>query len=352
MPASRLLTGPVPASDQRTGAPPRPDWVAISRLMAGGGTAGRILPGDDPALGFTAPVPVLLVEPFEPLMAADPETGRTCDLQVELLVRRGFARFPLGAAPPRPLAGWRLRAAPGPQRALRPGTARRRAARRPHPRPGRGWPGRGGCALAVPASPRHGTPAVRLAEQPGLLHLQPGEHRPERLHQVDQLPVGQLVDIGVGQLAHRGTQALGDRRHVAGTHVLTLLPRGPPGQDSTASNDAKAAVVYCGPESAVGAPHRWVHAGAPLQRLGDVLRRLPPHRARQEQRLAVLPLAGRAVEEPRRRGDPELGHRRAGRCEAQLGVVGQVADNRDGRVSCHGYSSRTLIYEGYGATGM
>src|SRR6266540_1008008 len=258
MPASRLLTGPVPASDQRTGAPPRPDWVAISRLMAGGGTAGRILPGDDPALGFTAPVPVLLVEPFEPLMAADPETGRTCDLQVELLVRRGFARFPLGAAPPRPLAGWRLRAAPGPQRALRPGTARRRAARRPHPRPGRGWPGRGGCALAVPASPRHGTPAVRLAEQPGLLHLQPGEHRPERLHQVDQLPVGQLVDIGVGQLAHRGTQALGDRRHVAGTHVLTLLPRGPPGQDSTASNDAKAAVVYCGPESAVGAPHRWV----------------------------------------------------------------------------------------------
>jgi hypothetical protein len=112
MPASRLLTGPVPTSALQTGAPPRPDWVAISRLMAGGGTAGRILSGDDPALGFVAPAPVLLVEPFEPLMVADPETGRTCDLQVELLVRRGFGWFPLGAAPPRPLAGWRLRAAP------------------------------------------------------------------------------------------------------------------------------------------------------------------------------------------------------------------------------------------------
>src|SRR5690348_15691780 len=38
-------------------------------------------------------------------------------------------------------------------------------------------------------------------------------------------------------------------------------------------------------------PSRHDHARAALQRLGDVFRRLPPHRTRQEQRLAVFPLA-------------------------------------------------------------
>src|SRR5204863_2388824 len=38
-------------------------------------------------------------------------------------------------------------------------------------------------------------------------------------------------------------------------------------------------------------PTRDDHARTPLQRLGDILRRLPPHRTGQEQRVAVLPLA-------------------------------------------------------------
>ena len=48
--------------------------------------------------------------------------------------------------------------------------------------------------------------------------------------------------------------------------------------------------------------------------------------------------------------DPELCDRGPGRREAQLGIVGQVADDRDGGISCHGYSSRTLIYDGDPAT--
>src|SRR6478609_7835829 len=47
------------------------------------------------------------------------------------------------------------------------------------------------------------------------------------------------------------------------------------------------------------------HAHAPRQRLGDVLSRLAPDRAAQEQRLAVLPLVAVAVERARRRGDRE-----------------------------------------------
>src|SRR5260370_937616 len=44
---------------------------------------------------------------------------------------------------------------------------------------------------------------------------------------------------------------------------------------------------------------------AALQRLGDVLRRLPPYVAGQEEAVAVLPLVGRLVHEPGRRGDAE-----------------------------------------------
>src|SRR6266511_488041 len=82
-------------------------------------------------------------------------------------------------------------------------------------------------------------------------------------------------------------------------------------------------------------PARDDHARTPLQRLGDVLRRLPPHRTGQEQRLAVLPLTRRAVQGPGRRGDPELGDRGTRRGEAQFGIIGQVADDRDGGLSCH-----------------
>src|SRR6476659_11049250 len=72
-----------------------------------------------------------------------------------------------------------------------------------------------------------------------------------------------------------------------------------------------------------------------LQGLGDVLRRLPPHGAGEEQRLAVLPLVGLAVEGARRGGDPEVGHRGARGREAELRVVDQVADHGDLGVACH-----------------
>src|SRR5262245_42623775 len=43
------------------------------------------------------------------------------------------------------------------------------------------------------------------------------------------------------------------------------------------------------------------HAGPSLERLGDVLGRLAPDVALEEQRFAVLPFVGLPVEEPRRR---------------------------------------------------
>jgi hypothetical protein len=42
-----------------------------------------------------------------------------------------------------------------------------------------------------------------------------------------------------------------------------------------------------------------------------------------------------SVELPRRRGDAEVGDRRTGRREAQLGVIDQVADHGDDGVACH-----------------
>src|SRR6478735_1391142 len=80
------------------------------------------------------------------------------------------------------------------------------------------------------------------------------------------------------------------------------------------------------------------HAHAPLARLRDVLRRVAPHRAAHEQRLAVLPLIALAVELPRRRGHGEVRDRSPGRRETQLRVGGQVADDRDDGVACHAWA--------------
>src|SRR5690606_10562224 len=71
------------------------------------------------------------------------------------------------------------------------------------------------------------------------------------------------------------------------------------------------------------------------ERLGDVLRRLPPHRAAHEQRLAVLPLVGLPVERPRRRGHGEARDGRTGGGEAQLGVSREVAHHGDDGLACH-----------------
>src|ERR1043165_9091883 len=69
--------------------------------------------------------------------------------------------------------------------------------------------------------------------------------------------------------------------------------------------------------------------------LGDVLGGLPPHRAGEEEGVAVLPLAGLLVVDPRGGGDAELGDGGPGRGEAQLGIVDQVADDGDDGLSSH-----------------
>ena len=76
-------------------------------------------------------------------------------------------------------------------------------------------------------------------------------------------------------------------------------------------------------------------AHAALQRLGDVLRRLAPHRAGEEQRIAVLPLVALLVERAGRRRDPEVRHRGTRGGEAELRVVDEVADDGDDRLACH-----------------
>src|SRR6185312_15395056 len=82
------------------------------------------------------------------------------------------------------------------------------------------------------------------------------------------------------------------------------------------------------------AGHHHPHAAG--ERLGHVLGRLAPHVAAHEQRLAVLPLAGLAVEVAGRRGDGEVGDRGPRRGEPQLGVGGEVADDGDDGFACHG----------------
>src|SRR5690606_28379185 len=72
------------------------------------------------------------------------------------------------------------------------------------------------------------------------------------------------------------------------------------------------------------------------ERLRHVLRRLTPDGAGEEQRLAVPPLVGLPVERTRRGRDAEPRDGRTGRGEAQLGVVDQVADDRDDGLACHG----------------
>ncbi|NJC72667.1 hypothetical protein HC031_23530 [Planosporangium thailandense] len=135
MPRTKLLTARAlhrtrPASPSSGAGPsvppsvPQPSaWDDISHLMAAGDPLGRALLGDDPALGPAGdPVPrcigrrrpgrtpaaFLLIEPAEPLMIRHPATGRTDDLQVELLLLRGFRRFLPGAAIPAAPPGWAL----------------------------------------------------------------------------------------------------------------------------------------------------------------------------------------------------------------------------------------------------
>src|SRR5579859_1513727 len=76
------------------------------------------------------------------------------------------------------------------------------------------------------------------------------------------------------------------------------------------------------------------HPHPPGQRLGHVLRRLPPHIARQEQRITVLPLTGRVITEPRRGRHPEPRHRLTRRGKTQLRIIDKIPRDRDRGVAC------------------
>src|SRR5215475_4361961 len=92
-------------------------------------------------------------------------------------------------------------------------------------------------------------------------------------------------------------------------------------------------------------------AHAPLQALRDVLRRLPPDVAAQEEAVAVLPLAGGVVAEARRGGHPEGGDRLARGGVAQFGVADQVADDRDlGVTDGHWFLLLLVVLFAAGAT--
>src|SRR5215510_298470 len=79
-------------------------------------------------------------------------------------------------------------------------------------------------------------------------------------------------------------------------------------------------------------------AHALLERLGDVLGRLAPHRAGEEERVAVAPLAGLTVIDTGGRRDPEVGDRGTRGGESQLRVVDQISDDGDDGIACHGDS--------------
>lgn len=127
-PHHRVRRAPHDAGAGGDASPPRSDWGDISNLVADGDIRGRALLGDDPALGLAGeparrctgpasrrddervhrPRAFLLIEPAEPLMVKQPETGRTDDLHVELLILRGFSRFRPGTPMPAPSSGWTL----------------------------------------------------------------------------------------------------------------------------------------------------------------------------------------------------------------------------------------------------
>src|SRR5688500_17340666 len=88
-------------------------------------------------------------------------------------------------------------------------------------------------------------------------------------------------------------------------------------------------------EGTLAQPSGDEHSRTTGERLGHVLGDLTPHVAPQEQRFAVLPLAGLAVEGAGRGGDREGRHRGTALGEAEFGVGGQVPDHRDRRLASH-----------------
>src|ERR1022692_4120360 len=65
-----------------------------------------------------------------------------------------------------------------------------------------------------------------------------------------------------------------------------------------------------------------------------VLRGLPPYIAREEERVAVLPLVRGLIQEPWCGSYPEVGNRLASRGIAKLRIIDEVADEGDLGVAC------------------
>src|SRR6202161_2634480 len=99
--------------------------------------------------------------------------------------------------------------------------------------------------------------------------------------------------------------------------------------------DHGALLALTGLERTLLEPSAGDHARAAGQALGYVLGSLPPDVAAEEQRFAVLPLVGLAVEHAGRRRDGEVRDGRARRREPQFGVRGQVSDDCDDGVTSH-----------------
>jgi hypothetical protein len=88
-------------------------WRQIRQLFAADILAGLAILGDDPVARLWDHRPILLLEASDTLMVADPGSGTTYELQVELLTRRGFQRLAPDDAVGDPLAGWTLACLPG-----------------------------------------------------------------------------------------------------------------------------------------------------------------------------------------------------------------------------------------------
>ncbi|MPM25990.1 hypothetical protein SDC9_72491 [bioreactor metagenome] len=99
--------------------------------------------------------------------------------------------------------------------------------------------------------------------------------------------------------------------------------------------DDRTTLALLGLVAALPQPALHQHPHALAQRLGDVLGRLAPHGAVEEQGVAVLPLAGLPVERPRRGGHGEVRDGRPGGEEGQLGIGGEVSDDGDDGFASH-----------------